>query len=65
MQDAIEKMESGDVIGATRCYTLSGWDLHVTADWTDVLHRAVKLVGNDVENENAVDWNHDWELAAR
>ena len=65
MQDAYEKMESGDILGSSRCYTHSGWDLHVTADWVDAHHRAIELIGSHVDNENAVDWNHDWEVAAR
>lgn len=58
-------MESGDMIGSTRCFAHKAWDLHITADWTEVLHRAVQLVGSDVENDSAIDWNYDWEVAAR
>ena len=65
LQDAYEKMESGDILGSSRCYTHSGWDLHVTADWVDGHHRAIELIGSHVDNENAVEWNEAWELAAR
>ena len=58
---------SNDVLKSTRCFTHACWDLPVDADWTDVLHRAVTLVGSDVDVELDVDveWNEWWETSAR
>ena len=50
-------MESGDVIGSTRAYTHAAWDLHHTADWADVLNRALELVGTHEDNEDAMEWS--------
>ena len=58
---------SNDVLKSTRCYTHACWDLAVDADWADVLERAVKLVGSDmdVEVDRDVEWNEWWETSAR
>ena len=58
-------MESGDVIGSSRCYTHACWDLHHTADWVDVMSRALEFLGTHEDNEDAVEWNAHWENAAR
>lgn len=63
----VDIFRSNDVLKGTRCYTHAVWDLPVDADWTDVLERAVNLVGsdNDIEMDDAVEWNVWWERAAR
>ena len=55
------------MLKSTRCFTHAIWDLPADADWTDVLHRAVVLVGSDVDIEVdvSVEWNEWWETSAR
>ena len=66
-QDVKEIFKSGDIIRSTRCFTHVAWGLPSGASWQQTLEKAVVLVGSyvDIGLDDPVEWNSEWELAAR